>query len=74
MVLLSDAVQFKKFDTRLVERSVSRGNLSSQELDVSVEQLPDDSENAVWVSIESFTQEGLDAEKGVTGSSPSHSA
>ncbi len=60
MVLLSDAVQFKKFDTRLVERSISRGALSSSELEVALKQLPDDSENATWVSVDTFTDEGAD--------------
>jgi hypothetical protein len=73
MVLLSDAVQFKKFDTRLVERSLSKGVLSSSELEVAVQQLPDDSENAIWVSVDSFQQDGAESEKYTSSSSPSQS-
>ena len=74
MVLLSDAVQFKKFDTRLVERSISRGVLSSSELEAALKQLPDDAENATWISVDTFTQDGLDSEQGADGSNSSHSA
>lgn len=72
MVLLSDAVQFKKFDTRLVERSVSRGVLSSAEVESAEKQLPDDSENAEWVAVDSFLQDGT--EKAHSGSTSSQTA
>ncbi len=56
MVLLSEAVLVKKFDTRLVERSLAKGLLSSHELQAALQELPDDAANADWVSLESFTQ------------------
>ncbi len=65
MVLLSDAVRFKKFDNRLVERSLAKGVLSSGELEVALEQLPDDAENAIWVSLESFSHEGGETPSGL---------
>jgi hypothetical protein len=73
MVLLSDAVQFKKFDTRLVERSLARGVLSSKDLEHAVAQLPDDSENADWVSVDSFDQDGGGSEKSPSDSNSARS-
>jgi hypothetical protein len=61
MVLLSDAVRFKKLDTRLVERNIARGGLTEAEFQAAVADLPDDAENADWVSIDSFAQEGSDS-------------
>ncbi len=57
MALLNDSVAFKKLDVRLVERNLARGVLTSEEFNHSVSQLPDDSENAEWVNIESLLDE-----------------
>ncbi len=55
MALLNESVEFKKLDVRLVERNISRGVLSAAELQSAVEELPDDAENAEWVSLDSLT-------------------
>jgi len=54
MTLLHEAVDFKKLDVRVVERNVERGVLSSQSVDKSVSDLPDDLDNAQWVNIETL--------------------
>jgi hypothetical protein len=57
MALLHEAVGSKKFDTRMIERNIARGVLSSQEHAENVAQLPDDAENAEWISVDSFIEE-----------------
>lgn len=57
MALLHEAVEFKKLDTRLVERNLTRGVITRKEFDDSVKNLPDDSENAEWVNIEILATE-----------------
>ena len=57
MVLLNDSVEFKKLDVRLVERNLARGALTAAELNQAVSQLPDDSENAEWVNIETLMED-----------------
>ena len=56
MTLLSQAVEAKKFDTRLQERNIQRGLLKPDELNAQVGQLPDDSEFAEYVSLDSISQ------------------
>lgn len=57
MALLHDSVGFKRLDVRLIERNIERGVLNADELAQAVKALPDDSENAEWVSVESLEQE-----------------
>lgn len=57
MTLLHEAVDFKKLDTRVVERNVDRGVLNPKELEKSLKDLPDDSENAEYISIEALASE-----------------
>jgi len=54
MTLLSDATEAKKFDTRVVERNVARGTTKSEELERFSKDLPDDAENAEYVSIDAL--------------------
>jgi len=56
MTLLYQAVESKKFDTRLQERNVQRGLLKPDELNGNVGQLPDDSEFAEYVSFDAIAQ------------------
>ncbi len=57
MTLLNDSVENKKFDTRMVERNVARQVLSQDEVEKHLKKLPDDGENAEWISIESIASE-----------------
>ena len=50
MTLVHEAIADKKYDSRLVERSVSRGQLSQADLDKHVKSLPDEASNAIQVS------------------------
>lgn len=52
MALLHNSVNSKKFDTRMVERNVSRGVIAPQEVSEYVKSLPDDAENSDWVSLD----------------------
>ena len=61
MTLLYEAVESKKLDVRIVERNLTRGAVSIGELEKSLNNLPDDSENAEWVSLESLQDEGTPA-------------
>jgi hypothetical protein len=57
MTLLHDAVENKKFDTRMVERNVTRGALTQKQVEDFVKSLPDDTENSEYVSIDSLIDE-----------------
>ena len=70
MALLHESVNYKKLDVRLVERNVARGVLTQDELDKALAKLPDDSENAEWVSVESLTQDPDEVE--LNGQAPLH--
>lgn len=59
MTLLNEAVDVKKMDTRVVERNIARGVIPSQEVDKAVSALPDDAENAEYVSVEALAAEGV---------------
>jgi hypothetical protein len=58
MALLHESVEFKMLDVRLIERNVARGVLTQDQVAKAQEQLPDDSENAEWVSIDSLSDDG----------------
>lgn len=57
MTLLHDASVQKKFDSRLIERSVSRGQLKQEEVEKNMKELPDDSANADFVSLDTLLEE-----------------
>ena len=52
MALLHDSIADKKFDTRMLERNVQRGHLTSTEVEKFMKGLPDDSENLSHVTVE----------------------
>jgi hypothetical protein len=57
MTLLHEAVDAKKLDSRVVERNVERGVVSAKDVEKSRKDLPDDSDNAEWVSIQSLNEQ-----------------
>jgi len=57
MALLNDAVDFKKLDVRMVERNIARGVISQDDLEKALRKLPDDEENAEWVSLDELVEE-----------------
>lgn len=57
MTLLHDAVEAKKFDIRTVERNMTRGVVSADEVEKAVKKLPDDTEAGDWVSIDSLMKD-----------------
>ncbi|MGE0615368.1 MAG: hypothetical protein AB7P04_06985 [Bacteriovoracia bacterium] len=60
MVLLDEAIAGKKFDTRLVEKNVNRSVVKSTDVDTFLKGLPDDSENATWVSLDALAADDTD--------------
>ncbi len=61
MTLLHEAAEFKKMDTRVVERHLDRGVLQSKDLDKALKELPDDADNAEYVSIQSIADSDVDS-------------
>lgn len=55
MALLHESVDSKKLDVRMVERNIARGVVKDEDLAKSLKSLPDDSENAEWVNIDTLT-------------------
>lgn len=66
MTLLHEAVDFKKMDTRVVERNIDRGVLNAKELEKALKDLPDDAENADFVSIDSLKSDDEGSSKSAT--------
>lgn len=58
MPLLHEAVEAKKMDVRLVERNVTRGVITSEDVEKNLKKLPDDADNADSISIESLMNDG----------------
>ena len=54
MTLLHDAIEAKKFDTRVLECNLTRGVITDAEVKKAVQSLPDDAGAAEFVSIESM--------------------
>jgi hypothetical protein len=57
MALLHEAVEEKKLDVRVAERNVSRGVITADELHKAQDKLPDDGDNAQWVSVEALLKD-----------------
>ncbi len=57
MSLLSDAVESKKFDVRVVERNIARSVIRAEDVQKYTTDLPDDSANAEWISIEKIAEQ-----------------
>ena len=60
MVLLHDSLEAKKFDIRMLERNIARGTLTRDQAKDYSKSLPDDANDAEWVSIESFVDDDQD--------------
>ena len=58
MTLLFDAVEAKKFDSRVVERNIQRGHISVEDYKKQVEVLQDDAENSLIVSLDDLQKQG----------------
>jgi len=52
MSLLHESIQEKKFDTRMLDKNLVRNVVADKDVKAHLEQLPDDSENAEYISIE----------------------
>lgn len=57
MTLLKDAMDAKKYDSRIQERSLQKGILKAEELKKQTDNLVDDAENAEYVSIETIAND-----------------
>ncbi len=56
MSLLHDAIISKKFDVRMLDKNLVRGVITDKEAKTQAEQLPDDSENAAFVSLDEIAE------------------
>jgi hypothetical protein len=65
MSLLHESVDSKKLDVRMVERNTARGVIKADDLDKSLKSLPDDADNAEWISLETLTDEADESENGL---------
>jgi hypothetical protein len=54
MTLLSDATEAKIYDVRVIERNVQRGITKAEDHDKFQKELPDDAENAEFVSLDAL--------------------
>jgi hypothetical protein len=57
MSLLHDSINNKKFDVRMLEKNLVRGVVSDKDVKAQVEQLPDDSENAAYISLDEIAEQ-----------------
>ncbi len=56
MSLLHDSIISKKFDVRMLDKNLVRGVITDKEAKTQVEQLPDDAENASFVSLDEIAE------------------
>ncbi len=61
MALLHEAVDEKKFDVRVSERNVTKGVVTADEAQKATDKLPDDADNAQYVSIEALLRDDSDS-------------
>lgn len=54
MTLLNEAVKEKKLDIRMIERNLSQGVVSKNELEQAALELADDAANADWISLDAL--------------------
>ena len=54
MSLLHDSIQEKKFDVRMLDKNLVRNVVADKDVKAYLEQLPDDSENAEYISIDNL--------------------
>ncbi|MEO5970549.1 MAG: hypothetical protein ABIQ95_11530 [Bdellovibrionia bacterium] len=62
MALLHESVDSKKLDVRMVERNTARGVIKADDLEKSLKTLPDDADNAEWISLDTLTHEPDESE------------
>jgi hypothetical protein len=55
MTLLHNAIEAKKFDSRVMERNLQRSLVKTEEVQASVAALQDDAEFAEYVSIDAIS-------------------
>jgi hypothetical protein len=60
MTLLVEATEFKKFDVRMIERNVARGVIKPDDVNRAINALPDDAENAEWVSLNELMSDSVE--------------
>ena len=56
MSLLHEAIHEKKFDVRMLEKNLVRNVVSDKEAKAALDQLPDDSENAAFISLDEIAE------------------
>jgi len=56
MSLLHESIQEKKFDTRMIDKNLVRNVITDKEVKTTVESLPDDAENATFVSLDEVAE------------------
>ena len=57
MLLLDQALENKKFDTRLVERNIKRGVIQLKDAEQAESALADDAENAEWQNLDELANQ-----------------
>lgn len=57
MTLLHEAVDAKKLDVRMVERNLTRGAISADDVEKGLKKLQDDAENADYINVEALMDE-----------------
>jgi nitrogen regulatory protein PII len=57
MSLLHEAISEKKFDVRMLEKNLVRNVVSDKEVKTFIDQLPDDAENANFISLEEVAEQ-----------------
>lgn len=57
MSLLHESIQNKKFDVRMLEKNLVRGSVSNQEANSHLAELPDDAENATYISLDEVAEQ-----------------
>lgn len=50
--LLKDGIEEKKFDTRMIDKNIFRNVVTEKEVKQIVDALPDDAENAAYISLD----------------------
>jgi hypothetical protein len=60
MTLLHEATEAKKLDTRMVERNIARGRVDHEDLEKALKKLPDDAENAEYISLDTLIADQTD--------------
>jgi len=57
MSLLHEAIHEKKFDVRMLEKNLVRNVVTDKDVKVMVEQLPDDSANAEFITLDQISEQ-----------------